>query len=235
MSDRNLALIIPGLGENRACYNATISYLHTMGYDPHFINLTHLIPHRTIGNNHPIAAIAHQISKSALDSDLKFGFCLAFSIGASIAMNLDEKVFEHDAVQLLIDPIVFASPERLATIKSANLALREKCHLGYPLEWKNWREEDRKAKSNSLKGWPKSTFTSVLPPGSAIDLDHQTYLQNPRSFIVIPSSSNLSGVDWSKEELTRNLFRLNGGHEIQREDPMAIFRTIGEVLQTRLR
>jgi hypothetical protein len=150
-------------------------------------------------------------------------------------MNLDEKVFEHDAVQLLIDPIVVASAERLASIKSANLALRKKCHSGYPLEWDNWREEDRKAKCNSLKGWPKSTFTSVLHPGCAIDLDYQMYLQNPRSFIVIPSASNLSGVDWSKEQLTRNLFRLTGGHEIQREDPTTIFRTIEEVLQTRIR
>ncbi len=230
----NLALLIPGLGEDRACYTETISYLRTMGYQTHFINLIDLAPHRTFGNHHPLTTMAHQICKSAVRRGLKFGFCLAFSIGASIAMQLDKKVFQHDAVQLLIDPIVTASTNRLASIKSANLALRKDCNSGYPLEWEGWSEEDRKAKRSSLRSWHKRSFTSMLHPRFAIDLDYQTYFQNPRNFMLIPSSSNLSGVDWSKEESTPNLFKLNGGHEIQREDPAAILRSISDVLQARL-
>jgi len=230
---RRAALIIPGLGEDRSCYTGAISFLHARGYETHFINLTALAPDRTFDNNHPLLVMADQISNDSLESDIKFGFCLAFSIGATIAMNLAKEVFEHDAVQLLIDPIVVASTARLASIKSANLSIRKKCASGYPLEWKSWREEDRKAKSISLRNWRKRTFTSVLNPECAIELDHQTYLQNPRSFILIPSASNLSGVDWSKEQAAGNLFKLDGSHEIQREDPEAILRIIGEVLQTR--
>jgi hypothetical protein len=227
------ALIIPGLGEEIYCYTSTIAFLRSKGYDSHFVSLIDVKKESYAKKGNPWADIAAGISLNALESNLKFGFCLSFSIGASIALQLDGDVFEKNAAQLLIDPIMKADSDRLATIKAANLEIRRICKSGYPLPWKSWGEGDRKAKSQSLRLWKSKDIEEILHCERGIAIDFQGFLGNKRNFLVIPSASNLSGVDWSKEAPTPNVLRLKGGHEIQREDPNSIYRTIENVLKTR--
>lgn len=233
MTNRKTALIIPGLGENRSCYAKTVDFLRSRGYASLFVPLNEFDLEKSISGGDPLEEIATKIARAAFERDLKFGFCLSFSLGASIAMQLDQGVFENNATQLLIDPIVIASRERMRSIEISNMTLRKTCQLGYPSEWESWEEEDRIAKRRSLNLWTNSEIASLLCCESGITLDHRAFLDNSRNFFLIPSKSNLSGVDWSKEQPFPNLLRLLGGHEILRENHASVHRTIEVLLGAR--
>jgi hypothetical protein len=228
------SLIIPGLGENSACYGKISKLLNRLGYETEVANLHSLATGALNPSIPPIFAIANEISEKAKRENKRYAFCLSFSIGASITMLLDDEIFQPNSVKVLVDPIIKASPARLATIKSSLLALRKECHSGIPKSWERWDEQDRVAKLQSLKGWTDLAFDSILNVDQKISLDFQSFLQNKGHYFVIPKSSSLSGIDWVKGTDFANVLFQSGSHEIQRENPRAILTIIQRVLNVQL-